>query len=157
MDHPPQLRAFPGWNQGSGAARPQRRLAELSLGSAGWRLRGNRGRGCGEVQSPLPRRTCNSGRFSSKPCFNMCVNLELSEKCFFLLDTRFGTVVTQREQVLCVLHEEPRQGHDVSVGCVWARVCARANPCKHMQMYAHSHIMDKPKEQRPILWLCSFP
>lgn len=101
MDHPPQLRAFPGWNQGSGAARPQRRLAELSLGSAGWRLRGNRGRGCGEVQSPLPRRTCNSGRFSSKPCFNMCVNLELSEKCFLCWTRGLGLWLL-RENRFCV-------------------------------------------------------
>ena len=83
MDQPPHLRALPGWDQGSEAASPQRWLPELPPGSGGWRLRGNRGRGCGEVQSPLPRRTCHSGRFSSKPCFNVCVNLEPSEKCSF--------------------------------------------------------------------------
>ena len=52
---------------------------------------------------------------------------------FFLLDTRFGTVGTQRKQVVCVLGEEPRQGHDVSVVCV----CVCMSQGKHMQTCAN--------------------
>ena len=132
MDHPPQLRAFPGWDQGSGAAKPQRRLPELSPGSAGWRLRGNRGKGCGEVPSPLPRRTCNSGRFSSKPCFNMRVNLEPSEKCSFCWTQGLGPWLL-RENRLYVCCMKNLGKVMMSQWCV----CACMRQGKHMQTYAN--------------------
>ena len=47
-------------------------------------------------------------------------------------------MVTQRKQVLCVLHEEPRQGHGVSLGCLCMHAPGQthANICKRMHIDA---------------------